>query len=165
MTNSLDKRQETRGDESKRSAFSRPRACCSAATSRHGGRRKLRYQDPQAYGGCCSRSMICGDNSSVQVDPDPMCLTSFGDDSTRPLALPRRDDVLVDKGTAVPKSCLSPMEMSTLTAAGGLLPAGIASLVTRTNFHQPPLWFCPTEKINLRTSFQYATTYSSFWKC
>ena len=52
------------------------------------------------------------------------------------------------------------VEMCTLTAAGGLLHAGAASSVTRTNFHQPPLWFCPTEDINLGTSYQYATTYS-----
>ena len=35
------------------------------------------------------------DCSANQVDPDPMCLTSFGDDSTGPPALPcSRDDAL-----------------------------------------------------------------------
>ena len=68
------------------------------------------------------------------------------------------------KGAAEPKPCLSPVEICTLTAAGSLLPAGIASSATRNNFHQPPLCFCPTEEINSRTSTQYATTYSSLWK-
>ena len=105
-----------------------------------------------------------GDSSSAQVDPNPMCLTSFGDDSTKPLALRRKEDALVDKGAAAPKPFLSPAEMRTPTAAGGLLPAGAASSATRTNFYQPSLWFCPTEEINLRTSVQYATMYRSFWK-
>ena len=67
-----------------------------------------------------------GDNSSAQVDHDPMCLASFRDDFSDSLALPRRDDVLVDKDASAPKPCLSPVEMRTLTAAGGLLPAGSA---------------------------------------
>ena len=51
--------------------------------------------------------VISGDNSSAQVNPDPMCLTSFGDDFTGPPALPcSRDDALVDKGAAAPKTCL-----------------------------------------------------------
>ena len=67
--------------------------------------------------------MISGDNSSAQVDPDPICLTRFGGDSTGPTALPcSRDDALVGKGAAAPKLCLSPTEMRMLTAAGGLLP-------------------------------------------
>ena len=42
--------------------------------------------------------VISGNSSSAQVDPDPMCLTSFGDNSTEPLTLPySRDDALVDK--------------------------------------------------------------------
>ena len=49
-----------------------------------------------------------GDNSSsAQVDHDPMYLTRFGDDSTKPPALPCRDDALVNKGAQAPKSCLS----------------------------------------------------------
>ena len=107
-----------------------------------------------------------GDSCSAKkVDPDPMCLTSFRDDSTEPPALPCRDDVLVNKGAAVPKPCLSPVEMRTLTAAGGLPPASTAFVVTRAIFHQSPLWLCPTEEINFRASIQYATMYfNSFWK-
>ena len=93
-----------------------------------------------------------------------MYLTSFGDDSTEPPALPCcRDDALVDKGAKASKPCLSPVEMRTLTAVGDLLPARTASTATRTIFHQPSRWFCPTEEMNSRTSIQYATMYRSFW--
>ena len=75
-----------------------------------------------------------------QVDPDPMCLASFGDDSTGPPTLPcLRDDTLVDNGAAALKSCFSPLEMRTPTAAGVLLPVDTASAATRTTFDQPPL--------------------------
>ena len=107
-----------------------------------------------------------GDSCSAnQVDLDSMCLTSFGDDSTGPPALPcSRDDALVGIGAAVPKSCLTPLEMRTPTAAGGSLPAGKASTVTRIIYYQPRLRFCPTEETNSeRTSIQYALYYSSFW--
>ena len=117
---------------------------------------RKRTEDAAAY------RTISGDSSSAQVDPDPMCLTSFGDDSTELSALLCcRDNVMVDKGTAVPKPCLSPIEMHTLTAAGGLFLAGTASTATRNIFHQPPLWLYPTEGINSRTSIQYPTTYYS----
>ena len=107
-----------------------------------------------------------GDNYSAnQVDPDPMCLASFGEDSSGPPALPcLRDDALVDNGAAALKSCLSPLGMRTPIAAGVLLPADTASTATRTTFDQPPLWFCPTEEMNLKTSDQYAIDYGSFWK-
>ena len=90
-----------------------------------------------------------GDSCSAnQVDPDPMCLTSFGDDSTVPPALPcSRDDALVGNGAAAPKSCLSLAEIRTLTAAGGLLHAGTTSTATRTTFDQPSLWFSVWPKI------------------
>ena len=56
---------------------------------------------------------IHGDSCSAnRVDPDPMYSTSFGGDSTGPPALPySRDDALVGNGAAVPKSCLSSLEM------------------------------------------------------
>ena len=46
-----------------------------------------------------------GDSCSANyVDPNPMCLTSFGDDSAGPPTLPcSRDDALVDNGAAAPK--------------------------------------------------------------
>ena len=93
-----------------------------------------------------------GDSCSAnQVDPDPMYLTSFGDDSTGPPALScSRDDTLGDNGAATPKSCLPFLEIRTPPAAGGLLSAGTASTATRTTFDRPPFWFCTTEEINLR---------------
>ena len=100
-----------------------------------------------------------------RVDPDPMCLTSFGDDSTGLPALPcSKNDALVGNGAAAPKSCISPLEIRTTTAAGGLLSTGATSTATRITFDQPPLWFCPTEEIKLRASIQYASYYSIFWR-
>ena len=46
------------------------------------------------------------DSPFALVDPDPMCLTSFGDDSTETPSLPCRDDAVFDKGAAAPKPCL-----------------------------------------------------------
>ena len=107
-----------------------------------------------------------GDSCSAnQVDPYPMCLTCFGEDSTGPPALPcSRDDALVGNGAAAPKSCLSPLEVCTPTATDGLLSAGKTFTATRTTFDQPSLWFCPTEEIKLRTLDQYASYYSIFWR-
>ena len=87
-----------------------------------------------------------GDSCSTnRVDPDPMCCTIFGDDSTEPLALPcSRNDVLVANDAAVPKSCLSPLEMRSPTAADRLLPASKASTTTRMSFYQPRLRFYST---------------------
>ena len=79
---------------------------------------------------------IHGDRCSAnRVDPDPMCSTSFGV-KVEPPALPCRDDVLVENGAAAPKSGLSPLEMHSTAAAGGLLPAGMATSATKTAFHQ-----------------------------
>ena len=110
--------------------------------------------------------VMVGNSCSAEVGPDPMCLTSFGDDYTEPLALLFcRDDALVVKSVVVPNPCLSLVEIRTLRAAGGLLPAGTASTATRAIFYQPPLWFCQTEDMNSKTTIQYATTYySNFWK-
>ena len=77
-----------------------------------------------------------------------------------PPALPCRDDVLVENGAAMPKSCISPLEMRTTTA---LLPTGKTSTATRTTFDQPNFWFCLTKKTNLRTSVLYVSSYSSFY--
>ena len=79
--------------------------------------------------------VMIGDSSSAQVDSDSMCLTTFGDDSIVRLALPScKDGALIDKSAAAPKPCLLPVEMRTLVAASGLLPAGVASTATRTIF-------------------------------
>ena len=73
--------------------------------------------------------------SAKRVDTGPTSSTSFGMTAEHQ-ALPRRDDVLVNKSAAASKLCLSPVEIRTLTAAGGLLPVGTASTTTRTIFPQ-----------------------------
>ena len=84
--------------------------------------------------------VVSGDKSSAQVDHYPMSLTGFGDNFTEPPVLFYcRDDALVDKGAAALKPCLSPVEMRTLTAAGGFLTTGTAFTATRTIFHQTSL--------------------------
>ena len=73
--------------------------------------------------------------AAKRVQAGPTSLTSFSMKAETP-APPRRDDVLVDIGAAAPKTCLSPVEMRALIAAGGLLPTGKTSTMTMTIFHQ-----------------------------
>ena len=88
--------------------------------------------------------------STIRVDPDPMCSTSFGDSCTGPpTLLCSREDALVDNGTVVLKSWLSPFEMRSPTAAGGLLPTDETSTASETTFNQPPLRLYSTEEIKL----------------
>ena len=76
---------------------------------------------PKHMDDIAAERVISGKNSSAQVDPDPMCLIIFGDDSIRPPALPcLRDDALVGNGTAASKPSLLPAEICSRTAAGGL---------------------------------------------
>ena len=92
------------------------------------------------------RAMSEDSSSANQVDPDQMCLTSFGDDFTGPSALYcSRDDALVDNGAAALNPSLSLVEMRMRIAAGGLLLADKVSTATRTIYYQPRLRFCPTE--------------------
>ena len=49
-------------------------------------------------------------------------------------ALPRTNDVLVDRGAAAPKLCLSTVEMRTLTATGGLYFPSAKSLQRRVSY-------------------------------
>ena len=83
-----------------------------------------------------------GDNSFARrVDDGPMSLTSFGMIAERPAPEKSIADDLVHKGAEVPNPCLSPVEMRTPTATGGLLPAGTASTEMRTIFSRPlPSW-------------------------
>ena len=78
-----------------------------------------------------------GDSFSA-VDPDPICSTSFGV-KIEPSPLIFRDDVVVENGAVVPKSCLPPLEMRSPTAAGGLLPTGKTSTTASTTFNHPTL--------------------------
>ena len=104
-----------------------------------------------------------GDSFSAnRVDPDPMCSTNF-DVEAEPPALPCGDDVSVENGAAAAKSFLSPLEMRTTTAAGGLLLTGKTSTSMRTTFNQPTLRFYSTEETDSkRAPIQYALYYSSF---
>ena len=107
-----------------------------------------------------------GDSCSANwIDPDPMCSISFGGDSTGPPALScLGDDALVDKGAAVPKSYFSPLEMRTISAAGGFFPTDKTSTATKTTFDHPTLWLCLTEETNLGTSIQSASYNRSIWR-
>ena len=69
-----------------------------------------------------------------------------------PPALPCRDDVVVEGGDAASESCLTSLEMSSSTAAGGLLLTGKAFTAKETNNNQPPLRFCSTEEMDLEAS-------------
>ena len=96
-----------------------------------------------------------------RVQAGPTSSTSFGM-RAESSALPRRDDVLVDKGAAAPKPCLSAVEIRTLTAAAGLLPAGKASIKTRIIYCQPRLRFCPTAETNSDSTRR--TVFSGRWR-
>ena len=89
--------------------------------------------------------------SEKRVDMSPKSSTNFGI-TAKPPALPRRNDVLVDKSTAAPKPCISPVQMRTITAAGGLLPAGTASTAMRTIFPRPHFSWSLSEETKKRNS-------------
>ena len=108
-----------------------------------------------------------GDSCSADwVDPDPMCSTSFGDDSTGPSAPPcSGEKALVDNGAAAPKSFLLSLEMRSPTAAGDLLAAGEASTTSKITFNQSPFRLYSAEETNLKTSpIPYASYDSSFFQ-
>ena len=89
-----------------------------------------------------------GDSCFAQrVQHGPETSTCFGM-MAKPPDLPYEDDVLVENGALSPKSCLSPLEMRTPTAAGGLLPTGKTSTATKITFNEPLLRFCLTEETN-----------------
>ena len=91
--------------------------------------------------------------SASRVDPGPKTNSmSFGV-KAEPPAHPSRDDVVVENGAAAPNSCLSPLEMSTASAAGGLLPIGKISSATKIIFNQPPLRLYSTEETNYGLQF------------
>ena len=86
-----------------------------------------------------------------------------------PPAPPCRDDVLVEDGAAVHKSCLPSLEMHSSTTAGGLVPTGDTSIATETTVNEPFLQSYSTEGANskkkqLWTSIPSAWYGSSFWK-
>ena len=53
--------------------------------------------------------------SACRVDPGPMTNWTSFSMMAEPLALPCRDDVVVESGDAAPKSCLPSLEMRTVS--------------------------------------------------
>ena len=100
--------------------------------------------------------------SAKRIQDGSKSSTTFGE-KVEPPALPCMDAVVVENGAVAPRSCLSLLEMRSLTAAGGLLPTGKITLATWTTFDQPTLWFCLAEETNLRTSILYAWYYSNLF--
>ena len=94
-----------------------------------------------------------------RVGAGPTSLASLGKIAKPPLA-PKKciSDALVDKNATAPKPCLSPEEMRTLTAAGGLHPTGIPSTAMTTIFPRPCFsWSLgETKKHTSRTNNQLA---------
>ena len=76
-----------------------------------------------------------GDSCSAKrVHAGPTGSTSFGR-TAKPPALPRRNNILVDRGAEAPKPHLSHVEVRMLpSTAGSLLPAGTASTAIRIIF-------------------------------
>ena len=108
---------------------------------------------------------IHGDSCSAnRVDSGPKTTsTSFGV-KTDPPALPCRDDVLVDKGSAVPKSCISPLETCTTLAAGGLPPTGETSTATKNTFDYLTLLFHQTEETHSEKTSTPSIWYDSSFR-
>ena len=84
--------------------------------------------------------------STRRVEPGPNINSTSSGVKAEPPALPCRDDVVVECGTAASESCLPSLEMRPSTAAGGLVPTGEASKATETKYNQPPLRLCSTEE-------------------
>ena len=102
--------------------------------------------------------------TAQKVQDEPKTSTCFGVQAGPP-APPLRDNVLVENGAAASKSCLSPLETRSPTAAGGLLPIDEASIGTRITFNQTPLRLYSTDETNSKKiSTQYASCDSSFWR-
>ena len=87
--------------------------------------------------------------SARRVEPGPTTNSTSLGVKAEPPALPCRDDVVVECGTAASESCLPSMEMRPSTAAGGLVPTGESSKASEATSNQPPLRFCSTEETDL----------------
>ena len=88
-------------------------------------------------------------SSARKIDNGSMSLTSFGM-IAEPPALSCRDNALINKGDEAPKPCLPPVEMRTLKAAGGLLPASTASTAMRTIFPRLLFFLSHGEETKIR---------------
>ena len=100
--------------------------------------------------------------SAKRVQDSPKGSTSFGV-KIEPPALYCRNDVVIENVAAVPKSCLSSMEMRTRTVAGGLLPTGKTTTATWTTLDRPAFWFCLTEEKTMGISTTSALYDRIFW--
>ena len=96
-----------------------------------------------------------------QVDPDPMCSTSFGDDCTGPPALPcSGETALVDNSAAAPKSCFT-LGDGHNNNRRWLTLRRHDHYSDEDTFHQLPFWFCLTKETNLRASVLLYTSRTS----
>ena len=84
-----------------------------------------------------------GDSCSTKkADPDPMCLISFGDDSTKTPALPCMYNTLVNNGAVAPNAHHPPVEVRMLpSTVSGQMPADTATTAMRTIFSRPLLYW------------------------
>ena len=96
--------------------------------------------------------------SARRVKPGPNTNSTIFGVKAEPLALPCRDDVVVESGAAASESCLPSLEMRSSTAAGGLVPTGEASKATEINPNEPPLRFCSTEETDLKAKNSWTLT-------
>ena len=83
--------------------------------------------------------------TAQKVQDGPKTSITLGMEAEPP-ALPCRDDVVVESGSAASESCLPSLEMRSSSAAGDLVPTGEASTAKETNFNQPTLRFCSTKE-------------------
>ena len=88
-----------------------------------------------------------GDSCSAdQIDPEPMCSTSFGDDCTGPPAPPcSGENALVDNGAAAPKSCF-PFLGDALTNSRWWLSSHRRSLYSHEDHFQPATPSAPLDR-------------------
>ena len=110
-----------------------------------------------------------GDSSTAQKVQEGSKTSIIFGVKAEPPDLPCREDVLVEGGDAVPKSCLPSLKIRSPTADGGLLSTGEASKATETTVDEPFFQFYSTEKKNskkkkLWTSIPSTWYDSSFWK-
>ena len=104
-----------------------------------------------------------GDSCTAQRVQDKLKISTCFGVMVKPPALPCRDDVVVENGTAAPKSCLPSLEMRSPTAAGVLIPTGENSIARRTTFNQPPLRLYSTEETNSKKALTPYVSYDSIF--
>ena len=99
---------------------------------------------------CTARKVLDGPKTSTSCDM-----------KAEPPALPCRDDILVEDGTAAPKSRLPSLEMRSPSAAGGLVPTGETSTATQTTVNEPLLQFYSIKEENSKNKNLWTSTPSA----